>query len=145
MIAVDTNILVHAHRRDSVWHAPAATRMRELAEGSAHWLIPWPCVHEFIAVVTHPRIYSPPTTIGSALDQVSAWMESPSLVIEGEGPRHWQTLRDLALTGKVAGAAVHDARVAAICLQHGVTSVWTADRDFARFPGVRTVNPLIRS
>ena len=56
MIALDTNLLVYAHRRDSEWHAEATAAVRELAEGPAPWAIPWPCLHEFLAIVTHPRI-----------------------------------------------------------------------------------------
>ncbi len=77
MIAVDSNILVYAHREDSPWHSPAFECLRDLAEGKDPWAIPWPCLHEFLAVVTHPRIYSPPTPLGQALDQVDAWLESP--------------------------------------------------------------------
>ena len=63
MIAIDTNLLVYAHRRDSGWHERAAAAVQELAEGRASWAVPWPCVHEFLAIVTHPRIYAPPSTI----------------------------------------------------------------------------------
>ena len=67
MIAVDTNILVYAHRADSEWHDRAALRLRELAEGRAPWAIPWPCIHEFLAIVTHPRIDNPAMIIVSAI------------------------------------------------------------------------------
>ena len=59
MIAVDTNVLVYAHRRDSEWHKPAESVVRALAEGHAPWAIPWPCLHEFLAIATHPAIYDP--------------------------------------------------------------------------------------
>lgn len=144
MIAVDTNIVVYAHRVDSPWHQVAATRVRELAEGSATWALPWPCLHEFLAIVTHPRIYRPPTPVAAALEQVEAWLESPTLVLIGEADAHWPALKRLALAGKVDGPLFHDARVAAICATHGVRELWTADRDFGRFPGVRVVNPLVR-
>jgi predicted nucleic acid-binding protein len=93
LIAVDTNILVYAHREDSPFHDPAATRIAELAEGSATWSIPWPCVHEFLAIVTHPRIYEPPTPLPRALDQVDAWLASPTLVLLAESANHWPALR----------------------------------------------------
>jgi toxin-antitoxin system PIN domain toxin len=143
MIAVDTNILVYAHRADSSWHEAAARRLRELAEGMPAWSIPWPCVHEFLAIVTHPRIYKPPTPVDRAVAQVDAWLESPSLVLIGEADGHWRALRDLLLAGKVSGPPVHDARIAALCSSHGVRTLWTADRDFSRFPALTTVNPLI--
>ena len=79
MIALDTNILVYAHREDSPFHEAAFRCVVEVAEGAAVWAIPWPCLHEFLAVVTHPRIYAPPTPFAQALDQVDAWLESPTL------------------------------------------------------------------
>ena len=143
MIAVDTNILVYAHREDSPFHNAAFARMVELAEGASTWAIPWPCVHEFLAIVTHPRIYAPPTPLNRAIDQVDAWCESPTLALLAESPAHWPTLRALIMGGRVAGAQVHDARIIAICRQHGVRELWSADRDFSRFAGLKVVNPLI--
>jgi uncharacterized protein len=142
VIAVDTNILVYAHRRDSPFHEPAAARIRELAEGPHPWAIPWPCVHEFFSIATHPRVYDPPSTTAQACAQLSTWLESPSLVVIGEGPAHWATLRALVTDGKVAGPLVHDARIAALCLASGVTELWTLNRDFSRFPALKTRNPL---
>lgn len=142
MIAVDTNVLVYAHREDSEFHEPAIRAVESLAEGTGAWAIPWPCLHEFVAVVTHPRIYAPPTPLPRALDQIAAWLESPSLRLIGEDAGYWPVLRELLTASKVSGARVHDARVAALCVRWGVTELWTADRDFSRFRGVRAVNPL---
>jgi uncharacterized protein len=143
MIAVDTNILVYAHREDSPWHQAAYNAIAELAEGRSAWALPWPCIHEFLAIVTHPRIYSPPTTPDLAIDQVEAWLESPNLALLSESQEHWLQLRSVLQAGRVSGAQVHDARVAALCLQHGVSQLWTADRDFGRFPCLSVRNPLI--
>jgi toxin-antitoxin system PIN domain toxin len=143
VIAVDTNILVYAHRKDQPFHERAAQRVAELAQGRSTWAIPWPCLHEFLAVVTNLRVYKPPTPMAAALDQVEAWRESPSLVMLAESEQHWSDLRVLLIAGQATGARVHDARVAAICLQHGVHELWSADRDFGRFPSVRVINPLI--
>jgi toxin-antitoxin system PIN domain toxin len=143
VIAVDTNVLVYAHRDDSDWHAAAVRVLRDLAEGSDAWAIPWPCVHEFLAITTHPRIFRTPTPLTAAVDQAEAWLESPSLVLLAEDVAYWSVLRSLALHARIDGPRVHDARVAALCLRHGVTELWTADRDFARFPTLRTRNPLV--
>lgn len=142
MIAVDTNLLVHAHREDSEWHDAAFARVAGLAEGNAAWAVPWPCVHEFLSIATHPRIYDPPTPLDAAISQVEAWRESPGLVLLGESGDYWRRLRELALAGRIAGPKVHDARIAALCLEHGVRELWTADRDFGRFPDLRR-NPLL--
>lgn len=143
MIAVDTNLLVYAHREDSVWHDRADQALRELAEGAAAWAIPWPCLHEFLAVTTHPRIFRTPTPTAAALDQVDAWLESPSLLLLGEDGDYWPTLRTLVAQAKLGGPRVHDARVAALCLSHAVRELWTADRDFSLFPALRVRNPLV--
>jgi toxin-antitoxin system PIN domain toxin len=145
MIAVDTNILVYSQREDSPWHQAALACIRRLAEGAATWAIPWPCIHEFLAVVTHPRIYKPPTPLEDAVLQVDYWMESPTLKLIGEGPGYWDHLKDLMAAGKVVGPLAHDARVAAICRAHAVRELWTADRDYSRFEGIRPRNPLLGS
>lgn len=143
MIAVDTNILVYAHRTDSPWHVRASACVRGLAEGPAPWLIPWPCLHEFVAIVTHPRVFVPPTPAEAAVRQVDFWLESPSLVLGSESLTHWPTLRGVLLASKASGPLVHDARIAAICRDHEVEALWTANRDFSRFSSVRAVNPLV--
>jgi hypothetical protein len=144
VIAVDTNLLVYAHREDSPFHRMALQSVTMLAEGVAAWAIPWPCLHEFFAIVTHPRIYAPPTPADDALCQIDAWIESPSLRVLAESEAHWEMLRGLIEQGRVLGPQVHDARIAALCLQHGVHELWSADRDFSRYPELRIVNPLIR-
>ncbi len=143
MIGVDTNILVYAHRRDSAFHLEAAARHRALAQGPNPWAIPWPCIHEFLAIVTHPQIYDPPSSLEAAVRQVDAWIESPGLVLLSEGPEHWSRLRSALAHGRIIGPAVHDARIAAICRDHGIDELWSADRDFGRFGDLRSVNPLL--
>ncbi len=144
MIAVDTNILVYAHRRDADFHAAAAQRVKTIAEGRSAWAIPWPCLYEFFAITTHPRIYGPPSTPGEAISQIEAWLASPTLTLLSETPGYWDTLKESLATGKVTGPMVHDARIAALCAAHGVRELWSADRDFGRFSSWLSVrNPLI--
>ncbi|MBI3205993.1 MAG: PIN domain-containing protein [Myxococcales bacterium] len=141
MIAIDTNILLYAHRADSPWHEVARARVREASRRP--WAIPWPCVHEFIAIATHPRVFDPPTSLTDALRTVEGWLASPKLVLLGEPSSYWNTLADLLRAGAVAGPRVHDARIAALCIEHAVSELWTADRDFSRFAALRTRNPLV--
>jgi uncharacterized protein len=115
MIAVDTNILVYAHRRDTDFHAAAAEQVKELAEGRSAWAIPWPCVHEFFAITTHPKIYDPPSTREQATRQVEAWLASPTLSLLGEPAGYWDHLKALIDGGKVVGPMVHDAHRGAVC------------------------------
>ena len=144
MIAVDTNVLVQAHRQDAPFHKAARDLLATVASGLARWAIPWPCLHEFLAVVTHVRIFRTPTPLAAACDQVEAWLESPTVMLLSEDRQaHWPALRPLLVAGKIAGPRVHDARVAALCLAHGVSELLTADRDFSRFPTLAVRNPLV--
>ncbi len=143
MIAVDTNILVYAHRRDSPFYEPAHRCLTVLSEGRGTWAIPWPCIHEFLAVVTNPRTFLPPSTLDDASRQVDAWLSSPSLVVLAETGDYWPVLSATVRIGRVVGPRIHDARIAALCQLHGVRELWTADRDFTRFPSVTVFNPLL--
>ncbi|MBE9078648.1 PIN domain-containing protein [Romeria aff. gracilis LEGE 07310] len=145
MIAVDTNILVYAHREDSEWHDSADSCLTKLAESGTPWAIPWPCIHELLAIVTHPRIYDPPTPLADAKKQVDCWLQSPTLSLLCEGTGYWKVLDDLLETSRVKGPQIHDARIAALCKQHGVAEFWTADRDFNRFQELNILNPLVLS
>jgi toxin-antitoxin system PIN domain toxin len=142
LIAVDTNILVYAHRSDAPFHDAAARVLRELAEGNAGWAIPWPCVHEFLAKVTHPRIFKDPTPVEHAIEQMAAWLRSPPALTIGESEGYFDTLSNVLVDSKTTGAKIHDARIAALCLSHGVDELWSADRDFSRFTGLRVTNSL---
>ena len=143
MIAVDTNLLVHAHREDSPWHESAYAHLEALAEGAAPWAIAWPCLHEFLAIVTHPRIWRPPSPLLTACEAVQAWLSSPSLVLLSETAGYWPVLQRTVARAKIGGARIHDARIAALCVLHGARELWTADRDFHAFPELRVRNPLV--
>lgn len=143
MIAIDTNILIYAHRAESEWHDVASKAIRTLAEGRGSWAIPWPCLHEFLSIVTNPRIFRPPTPAVDAIEQIKAWLKSDSLALLGEGSDHFDTLTGLALGGRIVGPQFYDARIAAICINNRVDVLWTADRDFQRFPALSVANPLV--
>ena len=139
MIALDTNILVYARREETEHHRAAAALLVDLAESDASWALPWPCVYEFLRVVTHPRVFDPPTDRRVALEDLTSLLASPSLVLLGEGRHLHQALE----AGAAIGNLVHDAHIAALCIEHGVRELLTVDRDFARFPGLRTRNPFV--
>ena len=143
MIAVDTNLLVHAHRQDASLHCEAKVCVRQLAEAAAPWFVCFHSLVEFYGVVTHAKIWGAPSSPDQAADQIAAWRECPSLRILTELPDHIDDLMAVAHAGKVAGPMIHDARIASCCLTHGVRELWTIDRDFSRFPRLQTRNPLI--
>jgi toxin-antitoxin system PIN domain toxin len=138
MIAVDANILVYAHRPDSSFHALADRAVRDLAQGSASWALPWPCLHEFFSVVTNRRLYRVPTPPELALNQIGYWLESPMVRVLSESPTHLMVLTELIRPANIVGSQIHDARIAAICLSHGVRELLTMDRDFSRYPALKT-------
>jgi uncharacterized protein len=143
MIAVDTNVLVYAHRREVAEHARASSLLRELSEGTKPWGLPWPCVYEFFSVVTNSRIWKDAaSTPAQAWTQLDAWFGSPSLSLLAETDDFVRTLGRLLRLPRVRGPVVHDARVAALCLAHGVEELVTRDRDFSLFTELRTRDPF---
>lgn len=143
MIAVDTNVLVYAHRREAREHAAAKDRVRALAEGAAPWAIPWPCIYEFFSVVTNAKIWKDAaSTPKQAWEQIQAWCGSPSLQLLAESGPFTEILANFLLRPRVRGAVVHDARIAALCAAYSVATLLTRDRDFSLFPELRTENPF---
>ena len=143
MIAVDTNLLVYAHRRESRSHREAAAVVRSLAEGESVWAIPWPCCYEFLSVVTNRRIWKDDaTTPERAWSQLASWAASPSIRLIGETEDFLEILGRFARRPRVVGGVIHDARIAAVCVAHGVDELLTRDRDFSLFPELRTRDPI---
>ncbi|HXJ20663.1 MAG TPA: TA system VapC family ribonuclease toxin [Polyangia bacterium] len=143
MVAVDTNLLVYSHRRETPEHGAAVALMRRLSAGNDAWAIPWPCVYEFFSVVTNPKIWkavaSPPE---QAWLQIAAWLAAPSVRLLHETEEFAGLLAGFVRRDRVRGGIVHDARIAAICVAHGVETLLTRDRDFSLFPELVTSNPL---
>jgi uncharacterized protein len=143
LIAVDTNILIYAYRKESPFHPIAFHHMRLLVEGENPWAIAWPCLHEFVSVATNPKVFATHNSLAEAFNQISVWQSSGKLRFLGESSEHLDVIHTLLTAAKARGGQIHDARIAAICLQHGVTELWTADRDFSRYPTLKTRNPLV--
>jgi len=136
LIAVDTNILVRAHRRDLPQHAEALQRIISLAEGEEAWGIPVFCLGEFLRVVTHPQIFKPPSSIEEALAALEGLLESPTVRLLSPGPHYPDFLASSIRTAQARGNLVFDAQIAALCQEHSVERLITLDRDFSLFPEV---------
>ncbi len=146
MIAVDSNLLVYAHRWEATEDYEAFALIRSLVDGDEAWAIPWPCIYEFFGVVTNRRIWRDgATTPEQAWLQISAWAASPSLRLLGETDGFLEILGQFAQRPRVRGGVIHDARIAAICMAHGVDTLLTRDRDFALFPELPTRDPFLNS
>ena len=138
MIAVDTNILVYAHRAELPQHAAARTRLIALAEGDTPWAIPVFCLGEFVRVVTHPRLFDPPHSIDEACSALERILESPSVRILNPAERYWSMFAEAVREADASGNLVFDAQLAALCRESGVSALLTEDRDFDRFAALRT-------
>ena len=141
MQAIDTNVLVYAEIVSSEHHNTARKLVVRLAERSLPWAIPWPCVYEFLRVITHPRVFNPPVPAGHALDDLNQILQSPSLRLLSETSRHAEVMDVLIRESGVTGNLMHDAHIAALCIEHGVTELITGDGDFSRFP-LKVMNPF---
>ena len=142
MIALDTNILIYASRPESPFHCQAVKLIGHLAEQADLWAIPWPCVYEYLRVITHPRIFDPPSDPEEAIESLEQLRESPSLTFIGDGPGHFRKLLATMRASGASGNLVHDAHIATLCLEHGVSEFYTMDRDFSRFPGLKVKHPF---
>ncbi len=138
MIAVDTNILVHAHREELPKHEAARRRLTALAEANEIWAIPVFCIGEFLRVVTHPKLFQPPHSATEAVEAIQRVLESPSLSILNPGPSYPRLLGEALLEADAIGNLVFDAQVVALCREAGARLLLTEDRDFDRFRGFRS-------
>ena len=135
-------MLVFAEIETTAEHATARRLLIDLAESPSPWAIPWPCVYEFLRVVTHPRVFDPPVPPAHSIADVRELLKSPTLRMLGEGPRHLETMEQVMRDSGATGNLVHDAHIAALCIEGGVSELFTGDRDFARFPAIRMTNPF---
>ena len=138
MIAVDTNVLVYAHREELGKHDDARRRLTELAEAPARWAIPVFCLGEFLRVVTHPRLFDPPFTPSEACDALGRVLDSPSLVVISPGPGYPALLAAAVREANAVGNLVFDAQIVALCREAGAGALLTEDRDFDRFRAFKT-------
>jgi toxin-antitoxin system PIN domain toxin len=141
VIALDTNILVYMHRSAASEHEPAVEAVRQLAEGAARWALPWCVAHEFIAVVT--RLGTDPTPPAVAVEEIQRLLAAPTCTPIAEPHGYFRILADVIRSSGARRELVYDARIAATCLAHGVSELWSADHDFGRFPALKVRNPLV--
>lgn len=133
MIAVDTNVLIHANRTELPLHEIARTRLTELATSDRPWALPEVVAWGFVRIVTQ-TIFDPPTPMPQALGFMDSLLASPSVRVLRGGPRHWSLLTETIEESRVRGGLVTDAVIVALCREHGVDTVLSNDRDFRRFP-----------
>ena len=138
MIAIDTNVLVHAHWPDSPKHRLAHARVVALAEAPSQWGIPVFCIGEFVRIITHPKVFDPPYTVEEACEALARVLASPSAVVLCPGPEYPVLLLEAIRESKAIGNLVFDAQIVALCREWGIYQLLTEDRDFDRFKNMRT-------
>ena len=141
MILIDANLLLYAYQPRAAQHAPSRRWLESVLSGSQLVRFAWVTVWGFIRIATNPRVFERPLVVSEAEAIVSSWLAQPNAGILEPGERHWEILCSLMNDGQTSGALVMDAVLAAIALEHGAT-LYSTDRDFSRFAGLKCINPL---
>ena len=141
MTLIDANLLLYAYDPQAAQHATSRKWLEHTLSGPGLVRFAWLTIWAFLRISTNPRVYEQPLTMAEAERHVSAWLAQPVSAILEPGERHWEILRALTRGGQTAGPLVMDAALAAIAIEHGAT-LYTTDRDFARFPRLRWIDPL---
>ena len=141
MILVDANLLIYAYNPAAGQHAAAKRWLEAVVAGRTPVRFAWVTVLAFVRIMTHPQVFKRPFSMQEAVEMVDSWLAQPSVAMLGPSDDHWSMLRQLLLNGQASGPLSTDAHLAALAVEHGAT-LFTTDRDFARFPNLQFVNPL---
>ena len=140
--AVDANILLYASDASSAFHERALAFLQRCAEGPELLYLPWPAVMAYLRIATHPAIFEAPLSAPEAMDNVEGLLRRPHVRTLAEDDRFWEVYREITQAMVVRGNLVPDAHLVALLLQSGVTTIWTHDRDFRKFRGLRVRDPF---
>jgi toxin-antitoxin system PIN domain toxin len=142
MILLDANLLLYAYHPQAPEHRRAAQWLESAFSGEDPVGLAWITIWAFIRIVTNSRVFERPLGTDEAVAIAGGWLSQPSAVLLEPGERYWAILRLLLVDGQVSGPLVTDAALAALALEHGAV-LCTTDRDFSRFPSLKTLNPLL--
>lgn len=140
--ACDTNVLLYASDERSPRREAAAELLNRLVLGPGIVYLFWPVLMGYLRIATHPRVFERPLTPTHAMGNVHELLGRPHVRTPGEQPGFWETFTELTADDVVRGNLVSDAHLAALMRQHGVSTIWTADRDFRRFTGITARSPF---
>ena len=141
MILIDANLLLYAYNSSAKQHKAARTWLEGVLSSTAPVRLAWMTILAFLRISTSARVFPSPLSIGEAIRCVAEWLDQPSVDVLEPGERHFPLLTSLLPAAQAQGALVMDGHLAALAIEHGAT-MYTTDRDFARFAGLRVVNPL---
>ncbi len=140
-VAIDANILLYASDESSPRQPSARALLEDLALGPDLVYLFWPVVMAYLRIATHPGVFRSPLEPASARANVADLIRRPHVRCPGEGDGFWALFEATVEPDVVRGNLVTDAHIATLMRQHGVAAIWTADRDFRRFPGITMRDP----
>jgi toxin-antitoxin system PIN domain toxin len=143
VILPDVNVLIYAFREDAVDHADYRSWLMSVVESPEAFALSELVLSGVVRVLTHPRVFNPPTPLDKALAYVNALRAQPNAVIIAPDERHWDIFHDLSVAVNCKGNLLADAYHAALAIEHGCEWI-TTDNDFTRFKGLRWRHPLHR-
>lgn len=141
MTLIDANILLYAYDANSTRHAAARKWLQETFSKDEPVRLPWVVILAFLRLTTQPSILARPLSLDEAASIVETWFSRPNIGIAAPTVRHWEVLKTLLQEGQAKGRMVTDAHLAALAIEYGAV-LYTNDRDFTRFPGLKWANPL---
>jgi toxin-antitoxin system PIN domain toxin len=141
MILIDANLLIYAYDQESDAHERARSWVEAAFSGSVPVRLTWSSIHAFLRITTHSSVFQHPMSTDDAIEIINGWLAQPIVGIVQPGDGYWEILSRLLREASVRGPLVMDAHLAAVAIEQGAT-VYSADRDFLRFPGLQVRNPL---
>jgi toxin-antitoxin system PIN domain toxin len=141
VIVLDVNLLIYASDGNAVLHEAARRWLQSIISGSELIGLPWQTIDAFVRISTNPRVSGGQVSIEQAIGAIEHWMDLPQVRVLSPGERHWGILKDMLTEGQARGPLATNAGLAAVTIEYGGV-LHTTDRGFARFPGLRWVNPL---
>jgi toxin-antitoxin system PIN domain toxin len=139
---IDTNVLIYATHTASPFHQRARALVEHLVAGPALAYILWPTVLGYLRIVTHPAILETPLSSGEATSNVESVISPAHVRVAGEVDDFWAAFRRVTAETKPRGKLVPDAHLVALMHVHGVSTIWTHDRDFRKFSGITAKDPF---
>lgn len=140
--AIDANILLYASDEDSPYHDRAVRLLDEIAIGPEIVYLFWPIAMAYLRIATHPAIFARPLSQADARANLDSLLALPHVQAVGEDDRFWDRFREVADDVRPTGNLVPDAHIVALMLSHGIRTIWTRDRDYRSFSGIRVRDPF---
>ena len=137
----DANLFLYAYNADAPFHSAAANWVEEALSGVETVALSWMVLLAFLRLSTSPRVFRHPLSVAEAFDAVRAWLSQPCTTIVHPTTRHLEVMRELLAPLPAAWRLTSDAHLAALAIEHGA-DLYSCDRDFARFAGLRWVDPI---